>query len=699
MRHIWVGCILLSTAMGGHAASLGRHSGAAVIGRTLDVRVQALLAPGEDIASLCAQADVFYGDTQVSPGAVRTVPQKSAPDAEASLRVQASVPVDEPIVTLYVRIGCSAPFSRRYVLLADPLNEPLAAAPVVQAPPPAAVSPMPSRALPDANAVATGEAGGAGVGATASASVSVPSPAPAQAPAPAAAPPKPPRASQAASAANAGPRPPRPASVVRPAAPAPRLELEPVDISLSLERDPALKLSLTMLSEPAASDEERAAAARLWQAINASPEDILRDNQKLQVLEAEARGLREQELRNKAAIEALEAELAQSRHLKWLAYGLGAALLAAVVAGGLIWRKRRAAGPADDAERAWWAAANAEKMMAADASPSGLASAREIDLDLDLDLGSDKVSAMDSLRPLDGGGNSRPPLSVQDKREFAPSQIGVSRSVATEELFDVQQQADFFMSLGEYQQAVEVLKSHLAESQEPSPLAYLDLLKLYHKLGRSDDYQRLRDDFNHLFNAGAPAFEHYSDEGRGLEHYGMALSRIQALWPEPRVLDVIESSIFRENNDPDAEVFDLEAYRELLLLHAIAKEVITRSAARKRGASDFEHTSIKPLKAAGSAALAAAVAESARSGRETQPLDEIPKASPRLGLDVDLDELSEISAFEASLPEIAVPVEPSAKPAPPPGKGPDDDLGNLIDFEVLDFMPPESALPPQDKKG
>lgn len=691
MRHIWVGCILLSTAFGGHAASLGRHSGAAVIGRALDVRVQALLAPGEDIASLCAQADVFYGDTQVSPGAVRTVAQKSAPDAEASLRVQASVPVDEPVVTLYVRIGCSAPFSRRYVLLADPVNEPLAAASPAPAPvpPAAAVSPAPGRALPDAGTLATGEAG-PGAGASASAGT----------PAPAAAPPKAPRAPQASAATSAAPRPPRPASVVRSAAPAaaPRLELEPVDISLSLERDPALKLSLTMLSEPAATDEERAAAARLWQAINASPEDILRDNQKLQVLEAEARGLREQELRNKAAIEALEAELAQSRHLTWLVYGLGAALLAAVAAGGFMWRKRRAAGPAEDAERAWWAAANAEKLMAAEASPSGLAGAREIDLDLDLDLGDDRVSALDSLRPLDGGGNSRATLSAQDKREFAGSQIGVSRSVATEELFDVQQQADFFMSLGEYQQAVEVLKSHLAESQEPSPLAYLDLLKLYHKLGRHDDYERLRQDFNHLFNAGAPAFEHYSDEGRGLEHYGMALSRIQALWPEPRVLDVIESSIFRENTDPDAEVFDLEAYRELLLLHAIAKEVITRSAGRNRGAADFEHTAIKPLKAAGSAALAAAVAENARSGRETQPLDEIPMASPRLGLDVDLDELSEISAFEASLPEIAVPVEPSAKPAPPPGKGPDEDLGNLIDFEVLDFMPPDSGLPPQDKK-
>ena len=124
MRHIWVGCILLSTAVGGQAATLGRHSGAAVIGRPLDVRVQALLGPDEDLNALCVQSDVFYGDTQVSPGAVRTVAQKAAPDAEASLRIQASVPVDEPVVTVYVRAGCNAPFSRRYVLLADPVTEP-----------------------------------------------------------------------------------------------------------------------------------------------------------------------------------------------------------------------------------------------------------------------------------------------------------------------------------------------------------------------------------------------------------------------------------------------------------------------------------------------------------------------------------------------------------------------------------------------
>lgn len=710
MRHIWVGCILLSTAVGGQAATLGRHSGAAVIGRPLDVRVQALLGPDEDLNALCVQSDVFYGDTQVSPGAVRTVVQKSAPDAEASLRIQSSVPVDEPVVTVYVRAGCNAPFSRRYVLLADPVTEPQSAAPVAApATQPVAASPaLPARALPSANAMSAPTAGGAvaappgGQAPAASTGAGVAAPAAARAVKPAVTP--------VVKDKPAGSKPPKPASVVRkPVEPAmPRLELDPVDVNLPLDRDPVLKMSLSMLSEPAASDEERAAAARLWKAINASPEDILRDNQKLEVLEAEAKGLREQEARSKAAVEAMESQLEQSRYMSWLVYALGASLLAAVLALVYLWRKRGSASSGDDsAVRAWWAAAEAEKQMESGlAMPNGKAGAQALDLDLDLDLdlgqaGQGRHSSLDSLRSLHDSGleaDSSPAPLAADKRDFAGSQMGVSRSVATEELFDVQQQADFFVSLGENEQAIQVLKNHLADSQEPSALAYLDLFKLYYKLGRRDDYTRLREDFNRLFNAGAPPFDQYSDESRGLETYEGAFSRIQALWPQPKVLDVIERSIFREQGDADAEVFDLEAYRELLLLHAIAKDMIKRDGAESRPSEDFQHTAIKPLKAAGNQALAAAVAASVVAGRETQPMDVIPLASPRLGLDVDLDELVEISAFEASLPEVPAPVQPTAKPAPAPGASRDLDVGNLIDFEMLDFMPPEDDEP-SGKRG
>lgn len=676
VRQIWVGSILLSAALGGTAATLGRYSGAVLIGRPLDIRVQAIAGADEDLSSQCVQAEVFFGDNPVGPASVRTSMQRNAPDAEASVRVQTTVPVNEPIVSVQLKMGCTTPFSRRYVLLADPLSEPATtAAPVSQAGP--STSDVGVRALPSLPSVPAARTGAVAASTDA---------------------PRQPSVAVRAKPANPASDRTKPASVVRrpvdmPQDAVPRLQLDPVDMSLAIERDPALKLSLSLLSEPTSNEQERAAAAQLWKAINASPEDVLRDAQKLSVLEAEAKGLREQEAKNKAALQAMEAEIERARYATWLAYLLGALLLASLAGLFWFWRRRSQATTGNGAKD-WWASGAAKDASVA-VKPGG--ATRSKMMDLDLDLGDE--SGMDDLHVLhdDARESEAAPLSTADRREFPASQMGVSRSVATEELFDVQQQSDFFVSLGEYDQAIGVLKTHIAESQEPSALAYLDLFKLYHTLNRREEYDRLRAAFNHQFNAGAPPFDQYSDSGRGLESYETAFGRIQALWPQPRVLDVIENSIFRDASDGD-EVFDLEAYRELLLLHAIAKDVIKRDAGVD--SSDFQHTSIRPLKAAGSV-VAGGVAVAAAAERNTQPLDDIPHASPRLGLDVDLDALQEASAFEASLPEVLVPVEPTAKPAPPPGTPFTEDAlsGNLIDFEVLDFMPPDDETGKDRKPG
>jgi len=692
------------------AATLGRHSGAAVIGQPLDVRVQVLLAPGEDLANLCLHADVFYGDVQLSAGLVRLTPQKTAPDAEASVRVQASSPINEPFVTLHVRAGCRTPFTRRFVLLADLISEPVAAST-----PSATPSAPPVAAAPPATAAGGGGAAGSTPGAEARGNVPGASPAAASSGTRAGAPAartSPPQAAARSGTAN------RSSSVVRRPAPAPRLQLDPVDLDPGIERDPLLKLSPLLLSDTNASEEARAAAGLLWKAINASPEDILRDAQKLATLEAEASQLRATSAQSQSSIGELNAQLAEARdqrYRNWLVYLLGALLLLALLAL-LLLSRRRQAEAGSDASRAWWSATQEGKTaLAAPLAKGGdRKESRKAPVtaaaDPGIDFHLDQDSSLDDLQPLGNepapqrAGQVEPvvPLPSRDRKDFSPSALGGSRSVATEELFDVQQQADFFVSLGEDEQAIQVLRDHLAESHEPSPLAYLDLFKLYHRLGRRDAYNALRDEFNHVFNAGAPPFNQYTDGGRGLEAYESAFSRIQSLWPEPRVLDLIEESLFRDVSDDDVEVFDLEAYRELLLLHAIAKELIKRD---DRPApvqhSEFGHTSMQPLKAQGrrtSLLPSGGSFEEAAGGRNTQPMgiDTLLPASSHIGLDINLNDLSEFSAFEASLPEVSPPVEPTAKPADeqsPP-------LSNLIDFEVLDFMPPEDdpKSKPDDKR-
>jgi hypothetical protein len=702
VRQLWIGSILLSTALSSSAITLGRYSGAGVLGRPLDIRVQAMLAPGEESGDICVSADVLYGETKLSPGAVRTTLQRSTPDAQASVRVQASVPIDEPVVTVFVRAGCTAPFTRRYVLLADPVSEPART--------PSTASPGVGTALPGAASVSqlpALSAPGNDAAPSAAARPSIPSRDTAASGAAAAAP------RNAERPAVIRPKPPvrppstRASSVVRkpvaPAPSAPRLELDAIDLSLAIERDPVLKLSPSLLSEPATSEDARAAAGRLWRAINASPEDILRDADKLDALSAEVAGLRESQISSQATISELSSRLEQSRQWQWLVYALGALLALALLAMLWLWRQQKLRPRFAD-DKAWWAQEGAEKVSAkAPLQPSSAAAAP--DLDLDLSLAQDarpsrlrplsRSADLDHSIPPDDDDSTPVPLEAE-RGEFAPSQAA-SRSVATEELFDVQQQADFFISLGEDEQAIKVLSDHVEESLVPSPLAYLDLLKIYHRLNRPDAYEALRADFNRRFNAGAPAFGQFSDEGRGLESYERALARIQALWPEPRVLDVIEQSIFREEDDPQAEVFDLEAYRELLLLYSMAKEMIERQAIDSKLPRDFESTKVQALKATVRRGGVSVVDPA--FGGNTLPMEQQPPSSPNLGLDVNLDDLSEFSAFEASLPDVDIPVEPTSQPVR--RDEPVDKNSNMIDFEVLDFTPPDDDLPaasPGNKK-
>ena len=148
------------------------------------------------------------------------------------------------------------------------------------------------------------------------------------------------------------------------------------------------------------------------------------------------------------------------------------------------------------------------------------------------------------------------------------------RPVNTEELFDVQQQSDFFLSLGQHDQAIAVLSEHIADNPGTSALAYLDLLRIFHSLARRDDYARLRQDFERAFNADVPEFDKFAETGHGLEHYRSALARIESQWPEPGTLALIEELVFRKPGAHEDEAFDLAAYQELLLLYSVAKEVI-----------------------------------------------------------------------------------------------------------------------------
>lgn len=117
---------LLATSMQGHALTLGAAQGQVVIGRPLELVIMAGAGASDAAGEQCLQAEVHYGDNRLPASEVTVT--SLAPDGMGTprWRVRVSQPVNEPIVTLQMRAGCSSSYTRSYALLAD---QDLAAAP------------------------------------------------------------------------------------------------------------------------------------------------------------------------------------------------------------------------------------------------------------------------------------------------------------------------------------------------------------------------------------------------------------------------------------------------------------------------------------------------------------------------------------------------------------------------------------------
>lgn len=149
------------------------------------------------------------------------------------------------------------------------------------------------------------------------------------------------------------------------------------------------------------------------------------------------------------------------------------------------------------------------------------------------------------------------------------------RELSVEELIDLEQQADFFVVLGQDEAAIDLLMSHVRTDGSNSPLPYLKLLEIYRRRGEGEAYQRIRERFNRRFNARAPEWDADPGHGRSLADYPETVERLQGLWSAPtRTMQVLEEALFRR--DTAGPTYDLPAYGELLFLYAIARDLAER---------------------------------------------------------------------------------------------------------------------------
>lgn len=616
-------CAALAASSGVHAVSFGKVSPSATLGQPLNVLIPIRLDQGERMYAECVQAEVFSGDSQLLASQVRVTVLPTANPAEWNARVSTLVPIEEPVVDVSVSAGCERRFMRRFTAFADPplmaLSEPVAAPSI----------PMVA-ALPAVNAMDSAESRGE-------------------------------RRKHLVDAPSPMPRSKR--SMVRrqpsredtaPVALNPRASAKAATLPTAVPRnDQVARLLLDVGSGPHLKmDMEEPIFMPPGAAASAAAESTTELAQ-LQALEKSLRELRNESQSKQANELSLRAKLSEAefkgRMLPWL---VGLLLLATGVAIWLALRLRGAAGKSDKAPGgAWWSGqpGSAEgpvpeplpsevgelvdlpSPVSGREAPARVAPAQDEE-QLFAEISTDTQPHFDAhkTQPLLPQGEPMGMSSIIDGQVPA-------REVSVEELLDLEQQADFFIALGQEDAAGDLLMSHLRSTGGLSPLPYTKLLEIYRRQGDRSAYERIRARFNRRFNVYAPDWDVGPSHGRTLEDYPDVIAQLQELWPSHlNAMAVLEAMLFR--NDERQELFDLPAYKDVLLLYSLARDLY-----QQEGVSASDVDLLLPL--------------GDHSDHVREPLPVAQRSSAY-----------DMTAFSLDLPEGGTVSGPSSGPNSPPSK-------------------------------
>lgn len=581
------------------AAGFGPGDTAVVLGQRLDFPVQVRLDTDETLTPECVRAQVSVGERQLPSVLVRTVVEATGA-GRARVRVLTAVAIDEPVVGVQLDMGCANTLSRRFIVFADPPGLPMAAGAVA----PSAASLPPEVPASDDSRPAAAAVPAAGVVAAASgnaAEASVAARATATAtgearPAMRAAAPVRRRPAHRRAAATRPPAELRRAAVASVKAPAagPRLTLELAE--------PVAKAEAQAVDQALEAVAQAASAARAAALVASAAE------QRMAALERTVEQLRVQAKDSRdAAAQSRERVGRAEAAVRWLWPLFGAALLLAGLAGWLAWRL---AGVQRRLQAAWrQAAAPVPVPVPVPDATSSRQMTRPIPFvtselaSTDSTLGRARsahawppTAASAPTTPWPASTPSPLPPAAQEaavpaapvaadaamqRTDVLPPKLlgeeGAARDVSIEELIDLEQQAEFFVVLGQDEAAIDLLVEHLRSTGGGSPLPYLKLMEIYHRRGDRADYERTRSRFNDRFNAYAPEWGADLGSGRTLEDYAGVVPRLQQAWERPLdAMAELEALLFRKSR---GELFDLPAYREVLFLYSLARDLLDREGA------------------------------------------------------------------------------------------------------------------------
>lgn len=574
MHKYAIGGALLLAATHGAALSLGGTQGGVIIGRPLDILIKANANAADTSEGLCLEADVQYGETRLVPSLVSVAVQKLADDGSGTVRVRTTQPVNEPIVTLTVRAGCTQKYTRSYTLLADFEPIPMASsreAVMSRLPdvPPARV------ATTDAPARPSGSSGDAGAVAVDAVPSPIRLPAPTRRPAgvtsmttktrpvavpvarvdAAAKPAQPPAKADKPTPEAA--TTPAPAPVMRKAAPAPaeapatpRLKLDPIDVTAPV-------------------------------AASAPPpapvQDVSPESKKLKDMEQELRGMREQQARLQATLETMNAQLARSQDQRYnnpLVYGLaGLAALAVAGMGWVVLRQRR-----EQTRKSvfpWWADSTGfpselPSVLPAPVqapAPAAVPHPAEASQAAPVSTTAPAAPALDDVYtalPTEG-------FEVREPETLVLPEAGAGVVLLSfDVLADLTQHVEFFDSLGHWADAVAHIDAFLQRYPASSDLPYL--LRLRHAVMEDDEaaIQATQEQYLKHFPHPGPTAYDYGVLAPGLPLDTPLLERICKAWPGADARRLIEDALVsRPGDEHGLQDRNLESFNELFFLHSL----------------------------------------------------------------------------------------------------------------------------------
>ncbi|MBI3347392.1 MAG: hypothetical protein HY020_09310 [Burkholderiales bacterium] len=520
--------LLLGLApQGASALGLGRPQVHSALGKPLDVSVPFTLADGEQLTDGCLRADVSARDARVPAGLLQM--RVEGEPGQQRIRLQSLARIDEPALRITLALGCPLRLTREFNAFIDPPTGAAAA-------PPPAPSPQPTAAIePRQLADAT----------------SAPAPAP---------------------VARQRVRP-KPARAI-----GPRLVLERPEVLVSeaprpvaaasaaeLELTPELEAQIAQLEQTVAQLRAELEARQLAEAgaASAAQPPAPTSSQAAAPLPAVSPAARAHAYRDP---------------MTWL-MTLGLSLLAGAAAFyGSRWRDLRARR-----ELAYWRALHAAEGAGVPVAPvvpqPGMAPPVIGEAAALPDEGQHQATRPQP-RPMPWPpaqiGSLQPSSSMQATQPL-PAQVASAPLLSNEltvadDLLDLQQQVDFLQLLGQHEAAADLLAARLTRGQVGA-MPYLLLMELCQQRGEPEVFAELARQFEQRFNVLPPQWSQSLARGRSLDASPSVIAHLQVVWSDAGSAMNMLKDLLARGGGPGVPHFDLPAYRDLLTLYSVARDL------------------------------------------------------------------------------------------------------------------------------